>query len=404
MKQTVLLVAMAFIVAPATAPAADLALVGARVYPSADAAPLDDAVVLLHGNEIAVVARRGAVSLPTGTRVIDCVGKTVVAGFWNSHVHFTEPMFTDAAHAPSAALEEHLRAMLSRWGVTTACDLGSPPASSTALRNRIESGELDGPRLFLAASVFPAGPNPSYLPPDLALPKASTADEAAQLARDGLALTGDALKLFTGVFMGPEKPVLNMPVELARAATKVAHAAGKPVFAHPQNHAGVACALAAGVDVLAHTVPSEGRFSADELVRARTQHTALIPTLALWRIVMQGAPPAAVAAMVTGGRDELGQWHRNGGTILFGTDVGFHDQYDTTQELADMAGALPWRAILASLTTNPATFFHSPDRGRVAPGLRADIVVLDADPALDPRNLAKVAYTIRDGHIIYQRP
>ena len=42
-----------------------------------------------------------------------------------------------------------------------------------------------------------------------------------------------------------------------------------------------------------------------------------------------------------------------------------------------MARALPWRAILASLTTSPATFFHFPERGRLAPGLRADLVVLD---------------------------
>ena len=69
-----------------------------------------------------------------------------------------------------------------------------------------------------------------------------------------------------------------------------------------------------------------------------------------------------------------------------------------------MARVLSWQAILASLTTNPAAFFHAPERGRVAPGLRADLVVLAADPALDARNLAKVAYTIRDGRIIYQHP
>lgn len=401
MKLHVLLCGLALVLSPATASAGDLALVGARVYPSADAAPVDDAVVLLHGHDIAAVGKRGTVSIPAGAPVIDCRGKTVVAGFWNSHVHFMEAVFTAASPAPK--LQEHLRSMLNRWGVTTAFDLGSPPDSSRALRERIERGELDGPRLLLAATVLPAGPSPSYLPADLALPKAATAAEAAQLARVGLAGTGDGLKLFTGVFRGPGKPVLNMQVEVARAAAAVAHAAGKPVFAHPQNHAGVACALAAGVDVLAHTIPDEGHFSDEELARARRQHTALIPTLALWRIVTRDAPPAVVEAMVKGGVDELAQWHRNGGTILFGTDVGFHDQYDPTQELADLARALPWRAILAALTTSPATFFHFPERGRVAAGLRADLVVLDADPALDARNLAKVAYTIRDGRIIYQR-
>jgi imidazolonepropionase-like amidohydrolase len=404
MKPSLLVLASALLAAPTAARAADLALVGARVYPSPDAAPIDNAVVLLHGHDIAAVGKRGAVNVPAGARTLDVRGKTVVAGFWNSHVHFTEPVFADAAHAPAATLTEHLRKMLLRWGVTTAFDLGAPPASTNALHERIERGELDGPRLLLAASVFPAGPNPSYLPPEMALPKASTPDEAARLARDGMVRAGDGLKLFTGVFMGRGNPVRNMSVEMARAATAVAHAAGKPVFAHPQNHAGVACALAAGVDVLAHTIPTEGHFSDDELARARAQHTALIPTLTLWRVVTRDAPPTVVDTIVKGGADELAQWQHNGGTILFGTDVGFQDQYDTTQELADMARVLSWRTILASLTSAPAAFFHAPDRGRIAAGLRADVVVLDGDPALDPRNMAKVAYTIRDGRIIFQRP
>jgi imidazolonepropionase-like amidohydrolase len=155
---------------------------------------------------------------------------------------------------------------------------------------------------------------------------------------------------------------------------------------------------------MAKTNPSEAHYTAEELAPPKTQHTALVPTLALWRIVMRGASAAATDAMVKSGGDELAEWQRNGGTILFGTDVGYHDRYDTTQEMSDLARVLSWQAILASLTTNPATFFHAADRGRVAPGLRADLVVLAADPALDARNLAKVAYTIRDGRIIYQHP
>lgn len=64
---------------------------------------------------------------------------------------------------------------------------------------------------------------------------------------------------------------------------------------------------------------------------------------------------------------------------------------------------MPWRDIPASLTTNPAAFFKSASKGRVEQGMDADLVVLDADPAQDVRNLAKVAYTIRDGKIIYRK-
>jgi len=76
-----------------------LALVGCKVYPSPTAAPLLDAVVLAHGGTISAIGTRGEVQVPTDARVIDCTGKTVVAGFWNSHVHFTEPAWNNAAGA-----------------------------------------------------------------------------------------------------------------------------------------------------------------------------------------------------------------------------------------------------------------------------------------------------------------
>jgi imidazolonepropionase-like amidohydrolase len=90
-----------------------------------------------------------------------------------------------------------------------------------------------------------------------------------------------------------------------------------------------------------------------------------------------------------------------GGTILFGTDVGFQSKYDTTQEYEFMGRAMSWREILASLTTSPSEFFKSPNEGKVAKGMRADLVVLDGDPAHDVRNFAKVSAAIRDGQVIY---
>ena len=60
--------------------------------------------------------------------------------------------------------------------------------------------------------------------------------------------------------------------------------------------------------------------------------------------------------------------------------------------------------MLASLTTNPAAYFKAAKKGRVEKGFDADLVVLDGDPIADVRNLAKVAYTIRAGQVIYQKP
>ena len=66
-----------------------------------------------------------------------------------------------------------------------------------------------------------------------------------------------------------------------------------------------------------------------------------------------------------------------------------------------MGRAMEWRDILASLTTSHSSFFKAPNKGRVEKGMDADLVVLDGDPAVDVKNFAKVAYTIRRGKIIY---
>ena len=215
-----------------------LALVGAKVYSSPTAAPLADAVVLIAGGVITEIGARGAVQVPKDGRVIDCAGKTVVAGFWNNHVHFTQPAWDNAASAPAATLEGHIQEMLTRWGITTVWDLGSNPINSLALRRRVDSGEVPGPQILLAGSIFPKGGHPVYLPPEIQLPEAATPSEAAQMARDDLQMGLNGIKLFTGAYMG-NKPVVNMDAAIAKAAVDVAHAQGKPVFAHPQNKIGV---------------------------------------------------------------------------------------------------------------------------------------------------------------------
>jgi imidazolonepropionase-like amidohydrolase len=69
-----------------------------------------------------------------------------------------------------------------------------------------------------------------------------------------------------------------------------------------------------------------------------------------------------------------------------------------------MHRALSESQVLASLTTNPALYFKAAKKGRVERGFDADLVVLDGDPIADVRNLAKIAYTIRAGQVIYHRP
>jgi imidazolonepropionase-like amidohydrolase len=384
---------------PVAAAAEDPALVlrGGKVYASPTAAPVEDAVLVIQTGRIAAVGKRTQLQVPKSAQVIDCTGKVVVAGFWNSHVHF-ENGWADAAHAPAEKIDTHMQEMLTRWGFTTVWDLGSDPNNTLALRRRVESGEISGPQILMAGDIFPHNGHPVYLPPEMQLPEAASPQEAEHMAQQYLKTGFDGIKLFTGSFMG-NKPVVNMDTAIVKAAVDVAHGEGKPVFAHPQNWSGVDNALAGGVDVLAHTIPTEGHYTADELSRMKQQRTALIPTLTLWTMVV--SDPAVADQLVQSGVDELKSYFSQGGTVLFGTDVGFQSKYDTTQEFEFMGRAMAWGDILASLTTHPAEFFKETAKGRIEKGMTADLVVLDGDPASDVRNLAKVAYTIRGGKVIY---
>jgi imidazolonepropionase-like amidohydrolase len=385
----------------AAANAQTLALVGGRVYPSSEAAPLLDAVVLTSGGVITAIGNRSDIQLPNDARVIDCTGKTVVAGFWNSHVHFTQAVWKNAAGAPAASLEAHMREMLTRWGFTTVWDLGSDPTDILPLRRRIKSGEIAGPDIFLAGSIFPKGGHPVYLPAEMQLPEAASPDEAARIARDELRMGLDGMKLFTGSFMG-SKPVVNMDPAVAKAAVDVAHAQGKPVFAHPQNRTGVDTVIASGVDILAHTVAGEPVYTSEQLTRFKSQGIALIPTLSLWTTVV--LDPALAARLVETGVNQLKAFSDNGGPVLFGTDVGFTSVYDTSLEYELMHRALSQSQVLASLTTNPAQYFKAAKKGKIENGFDADFAILDGDPMADVRNLAKVVTTIRAGQVIYQKP
>jgi imidazolonepropionase-like amidohydrolase len=128
----------------------------------------------------------------------------------------------------------------------------------------------------------------------------------------------------------------------------------------------------------------------------------ILPTLSLFTtVVLDPGVTAQITAITV---NQLRQFAENGGVVLFGTDVGFTKVYDTTLEYELMHRALSERQVLATLTTNPAQYFKVAKKGRVERGFDGDLVVLDGDPMADVRNLAKVAYTIRAGQIIYQKP
>jgi imidazolonepropionase-like amidohydrolase len=392
------------------APASALAIVGARAYPAPDAAPIEDAVVVARGGRITAVGPRATTPVPRGARVIDAHGAVLTAGFWNSHVHLMQPDMLDAAHQPAGRLDDVFGRMLTRWGFTTVFDISSQLANTQTLRRRIAAGEVAGPQILTTGDgFFPEGGTPVYIKDFMrqhAFPtwEVKTPAEAAARAARQLDAGADAVKIFSGAYMGRDG-VIPMPLPIAKAVVDEAHKRGKPAFAHPQNLTGIDVAIEAGVDVLAHTTPDQP-WPPQTVRRIADHHMALIPTLTLFDVEVSKDPtatPAVVAHILDTVVGETRAYAEAGGQILFGTDVGYTDAFDTTEEFRLMARAMSWRQVLAALTTAPAQRFGQAARkGRIAPGLDADLVLLSADPAQDPTAFAKVRDTIRGGRVIWE--
>jgi imidazolonepropionase-like amidohydrolase len=385
-----------------------VALVGGTVKASPDAPPIADGVVVVEGGTIAAVGPSRAVRVPAAATVLDCAGTTVSAAFWNSHVHFVESKWQSAGAAPADRLARDLEAMTTSYGFVRVLDTGSWLANTLALRERVERGEVPGPHIMTTGTGFvPAGGSPFYVRP-FQLPEltdAAGAGAAIDLELDGGA---DALKLFTGSFAEPRRIVV-MPVEIVRAAVAAAHRRRKLVVAHPSNSAGARAAVDGGVDLLAHTFPGDPGQAWDRSIPPLMSERGmgLIPTLKLWPFELRrfGAPEIGERLLATA-QAQLGAFAGAGGQVLFGTDVGYMTDYDPTDEYVFMQGAgLSYGQILASLTTAPAARFRAAARaGRLAPGMDADIAVVEGDPARDIRALARVRYTLRLGRVIYQKP
>ena len=383
-------------------PADDIALVGGKIYASPAAQPIDDGVVIVKSGKIVAVGTRRSTTVPADIPTLNCSGKFITAGFQNSHVHFSEDKWNEAAQQPASKLNAQLAAMLLRYGFTTVIDTGSLLTNTVALRRRIEAREVIGPRILTAGiPQYPPNGVPYYIkdgaPPDLLkmLPQPSTPVQAIGFIRQNVAGGADIVKLFTGSWISKQE-VVAMPADVATAAVVEAHRRGRFVFAHPSNLAGLEVALRAHVDVAAHAIEDTRGFKTEHLQRMVAQEMALIPTLHLF------SQDGNIADILK----EVHDFRQEGGRILFGTDVGFLSDYDPTDEFIQMARAgLTRQQILASLTTSPASRFgEATKHGRVEKGMDGDLVVLRNDPFADVHAFADVVAVVRGGQMVYQEP
>jgi imidazolonepropionase-like amidohydrolase len=364
------------------------------------------------------------VSVPRDARVVDASNKTVIPGLWDMHAHFEQVEWG---------------AIYLAAGVTTVRDVGNELEFIEAVRDAIASGQGLGPRLLLAGIVDGSGPRA------IGLQRVDSAADAARWVREYKSHGFAQMKIYS-----------STTLENVKAISEEAHRAGMTVTGHVPDGLDIIQAVEAGMDqvnhidyVLASTLaqPSPDRPltfaerlkvwaaadmngpTARRLIEFLKAHETVIdPTLGLMEIVTHAAaepladiepglakvaPELAEALRNTGVesgvagpagqvfRNELalvGALHRAGVRVVAGTDqsVPGHSLHREL-ELYVRAGFTPMEAIQAATLVPAQVMGVSADVGTVEPGKRADLLLLDANPLDDIRNIRTGRYVVAAG-------
>ena len=195
---------------------ADLALVGGTIYVSPTEEPIRNGVVLIKSGKISAVGSRPHLRVPKTAQSLDCSGLTIVAGFWNSHAHFFERKWENAAAIPASELSRQLEDMTTRYGFTSIFDIGSMWENTRRLRDRIESGEVPGPRIRSTGEALVA---PGAIPPANIIrmlgsmtfpsPEITDATQATAASRKLLDAGVDGIKVHLQHPSPPNRPILS---------------------------------------------------------------------------------------------------------------------------------------------------------------------------------------------------
>ncbi|WP_120005088.1 amidohydrolase family protein [Nesterenkonia muleiensis] len=379
-------------------PIGDLDITNATLIPGPGADPLTGATVRIRSGVITQIERGPA---PAGGEEYDAGGRVVVPGFWNCHVHLTEHVWARAATATAGRLQQELDDMFLVRGFTGAVDLGSHPRDHAAVKHRIGSGELAGPRLLTAGmGLYPPRGLPFYVRADLPwyirslLPQPSTQGGARRAMARSQRRGAEVAKLFTGSYVQPDR-IKPMPLGIARVAAEEAHRQGRLVFAHTSGREGLRIAVEAGVDVIAH-VPDTPEGTEPLLQEAARRGMWMVPTLEMFAQTVARDPSYLDPIY-----NSLGVFVEAGGRLLFGTDVGYLTDRRTRGELEALdACGLTVADVLTMLTTAPAEALGV-GSGRLDAGEPADLVVIDHRQLDSPAQLADVLATIRSGRVIW---
>jgi imidazolonepropionase-like amidohydrolase len=397
-----------------------IAIRAGRLIDGRGGAPVSNAVILVRGERIQAVGAN--LAIPTGARVIDLSGATVLPGLIDCHTHITM--------APGASGDQFRRSVVDAAimaptyakatldaGFTTIRDLGASGFVDVALRNAINRGDIPGPRIQAATMPISAtgghgdvnGLSP-YVHVDDMSGVADGVDAIRRKIRWEVKYGADVIKVMaTAGAMSEEESVeaaLYTQDEL-NAVVDEARMWGRKVAAHAHGTEGIKRAVRAGVASVDH-----GTFLDEEAARMMAERgTYLVKDSYEDRWFLERAPGWGYPKVIVDKLAKIVQGHeaafklarKFGVKIAFGTDAGMLPHGENAKQFRDYIawGMPPMEAILTA-TRNAADLLGRGDRiGAVAPGYFADLIAVPGDPLAVPSLLEKVSFVMKGG-VVYK--
>lgn len=359
-------------------------------------------------------------NIDADTKVIEMKGCTLLPGLIEGHSHlflhpYNETPWNDQVLKESRAervarATVHARNTLLA-GFTTVRDLGTEGAGydDVGLKQAIEKGVIPGPRMIVAtrAIVATGSYGPKELSYDIDAPKgAAEADGTDALIKEVRTQIGkgaDLIKVYADYRWGfNREAAATFTIDELKKVVEVASSSNRMVVAHAATQEGMRRAILAGITTIEH-----GDDGTPELFKLmKEKNIALCPTLAAGDAIAQyrgwkkGTPePAGIKAKRKSFADAL----QAGVTICMGGDVGVFPHGDNAREMEMMAeyGMQPIDVLRSATSVNADVFKINKTVGRIAPGLFADILVVQGDPSKNIHDIRNVKLVMKNG-IIYK--